>query len=252
MSNVRSIDAADATAAIRDLIDRAERRVAISVPAGTVEEFHDPLAAAVERGVLALVLVHDGDSATVDDWSDVATVVRRSTNVEPVVCTADERIGVIGPPGTVVDPVESPDSNLTMVEDLRLARLMFGSFLGNYWLRATLLFVADPDPLPARYDSFFASVVRATQALQDRQPLRVEADTYPPGTIPAVTDAEPTRRTGRLINARQSLLVPATSTFPTENSLVIEDGDDRFRIGGSGAIVEEYVAEAVRLEPVET
>lgn len=222
----------------------------MSVPAGTVEEFRDPLAAAVDRGVLALVLVHDGESAAVADWGDIATVVRRSTNVEPVVCTADERVGVIGPPGTVADPSAS-DVNLTMVEDLRLARLMFGSFLGNYWLRATLLFVADPDPLPARYDSFFASVIRATQALQDRQPLRVEADTYPPGTIPTVTDAKPTRRSARLINARQSLLVPATSTFPTENSLVLEDEDGRYRIGGSGAIVEEYVAGTVRLEPIE-
>ncbi|MFW6436116.1 MAG: TrmB family transcriptional regulator sugar-binding domain-containing protein [Halococcoides sp.] len=246
MSSVRSIDAADGAAAVRDLIDRADRRVCVSVPAGTVDTFRDSLAAAVDRGVFTLLLVHDQPEPT--EWSEIATIVRHSRGVEPAICTADEHVGVIGPPGAIATPGRG---SLTLVEDLRLARLMFGSLLGNYWVRAAEVFVTDPDPLPARYDSFFAAVVRATQALQRRRPLRVIADTYPPQTIPAVTDREPTLRTGRLINARQGLLVPATNTFPVETSLALAANDRRFSLGGSGAIVEDYVADRIRLEPVE-
>ncbi|AWB27955.1 TrmB family transcriptional regulator sugar-binding domain-containing protein [Halococcoides cellulosivorans] len=246
MSSVRSIDAADGAAAVRELIDRAERRVCVSVPAGTIETFRESLAAAVDRGVLALVLVHDQSQPT--EWAEFATIVRHSRSVEPAICTADEQVGVIGPPGAIDD---SGQGSLTMVEDLRLARLMFGSLLGNYWMRAAELFVTDPDPLPARYESFFRAVVRATQALQRRRTLRVTVDTYPPQTIPAVTDREPTPRTGRLVNVRQSLLVPATNTFPVETSLALAANDRRFSVGGSGAIVEDYVADRIRLEPID-
>lgn len=243
MSSVRSVPADAAIEAIAELVDRADRRIAVSVPEGAVDWFRAPLAAAIDRGVLVCLLVHGED----DDWEEVATIVRHSGTVEPMICTIDEAIGAIGPPGTITDP--DATGALTVVEDSRLARVIFGSFLANYWVRARLLFVAEPDPLPVSYETFFAAVVRATQALQERRPLWVTAETYPPETVPARTDRQPTRRSGRLINVRQSLLVPATSTFPVENSLVVESEDRRFRIGGSGAIVEDYVAGTVCLEP---
>lgn len=222
---------------IADLIDEAEDELTLSVPASVVPKIRDDLTAAVDRGVLALVLVTgvNGEDAEID-FDGIGNVVRVWSEKAPMLLTIDRRYALFAP-NEMLSRAHTDHDAISLVQD-QLVPTLISSFLGNYWQITEERWVADPAPLPREYRAFWHAVLDATLHLRaDRQiDARVE------------TKSDEVVR-GRVVEMRQGLVEPATSRFPIENSIVLETSSGEVTIGGVGAFIEDYAAETVVLTP---
>lgn len=227
---------------IASFISEADSELTLSIPYEHLSEVADELREAVDRGVLAMLLVNDVPSADFDggELEGVATVVRTWEQATPLILTVDQQYGVIAP----VEMVARSNTNQRAIAFVQqqIVPVLVGSFMGNYWPMATEVHVADPRPLPAEYRSFRHAVLDATLHLRDDHPVRVEASVTP-------SRSGNGRKTvsGKVVDVHQGLVEPATNDFPVENSIVAETDDGRITIGGPGSFLEDFEATEVVL-----
>jgi len=230
---------------IRSLLADAESEVTLSITAKHLPEVREALAAAVDRGVLVLLVVSDADDGLdADGLGDVASVVRTWSEAMPTLLTVDSAAGVIAPPELLRR--SETDRQAIRFSQEQLAPVIVGSFFGNYWPMAEEVYVADPHDLPETYADFRQAVLQAT--------LHLRAGTDLVATVRGRRlNAEdgPDQLEGRVVAVRQGLVEPANNSFPVEAALVVETGAGRYSVGGDGAFVEDYEAEEVLLEPAE-
>ena len=229
---------------IRSLLADAESEVTLSITAKHLPEVREALAAAVDRGVLVLLVVSDADDGLdADGLGDVASVVRTWSEAMPTLLTVDSAAGVIAPPELLRR--SETDRQAIRFSQEQLAPVIVGSFLGNYWPAATEVFVADPAPLPVEYTDFRHTVLQATLRLRAGDPPRV--------TVAGrwTDDDESVELVGRVVEAKQGMVEPTNNEFPVEHSRVVETDDGEVTVGGQGAFVEDVEADLVRIEPDE-
>jgi len=243
-ARVTDVDAA--VDRLRATVERAEETVVLGIPTATFAALRDALVAARERGVLVVVLVGDADGLAVADATSVCREWRVAERGLSVAATDRERAMVAAPGFLAGDR----GGRAVFVDDAFVEDLAFSSFFGNFWPVARHVHVAEPVALPRTFGDFRHVTVQAALHLRDGRELTATA--WPEATV---RDAgEPARDrddavSGRVLNVRQSVVQPATSSFPLENSLELETERGRTTVGGPSAFVEDHAAGVVRLEP---
>ncbi|PSQ12950.1 transcriptional regulator [Halobacteriales archaeon QS_7_68_65] len=229
---------------VAELLDRAEVEVTLAIPHRLLDDVATELRDAVERGVLVVLLVSDANSNDDLAVDGLASVARAWDQPMPTVLAVDRELGLVAPPEMLSRANSSARAILFAQE--QLGPVIVGSFLGNYFPMATEVHATDPEALPATYEDFRHAVLQATLHSRTGSTVRAHA------TGRSLHDeGGPTELDGVVVDIRQSLLDPASSSFPVENTLVVETDDGTYDIGGLGAFVEDFEAAAVELRPIE-
>ena len=226
---------------IRSLLADAESEVTLSVTAKHLPEVREALAAAVDRGVLVLLVISDADDGLDDDGlGDVASVVRTWSEAMPTLLTVDSAAGVIAPPELLRR--SETDRQAIRFSQEQLAPVIVGSFLGNYWPAAREVATADPAALPVEYANFRHTVLQVT--------LHRRAGATPRVTVGGrwTESDEAAELVGEVVEAKQGMVEPTNNEFPVQHSLVVETDEGPVTVGGKGAFVEDVEAELVRIE----
>ncbi|WP_225336462.1 TrmB family transcriptional regulator sugar-binding domain-containing protein [Halomicrobium urmianum] len=224
-----------------DLIATADSEITLSIPARHLPQFVDELEAAVDRGVLTLLLVSDAGTTSFDsDLDGVATVARSWDHVAPMILTVDQQYGVIAPVG--MNSRSNRDKRAITFSQPDIAPILVGSLLANYWPVSEEVCTHTPRQLPATYDNFRHAVVDSTLHLHADRTVAADLSVTP------LRDA-PHRETiqGTITETRQGIVEPFTSSFPVECSLVVDTGSSKLPVGGPGTFLEDYEASSVTL-----
>ncbi|UWG49821.1 Sugar-specific transcriptional regulator TrmB [Halalkaliarchaeum sp. AArc-CO] len=230
---------------IRALIREAETELVLSLPIDHLPDVREELAAAVDRGVLVLLIVAGVDdqtelSETLPELNGIASVTRTWSEPMPTILAVDSRIGVLAPMEMLVR--SNSDRQAIVFTQEQLGPVIVGSFLGNYWPVAEEVAVADPAPLPREFADFRHAVLQATRHLRAGTDLRASVEGR------ATEDDEPVAIEGRVVDVTQGLITPANNEFPVEHALTLETDDGTVvTVGGPGAFVEDVEASAVTL-----
>lgn len=226
---------------LRELIARADEEVHLSVPASLVPEIEDELLALADRGLLALLLLSGTDDPEVDaGLTDAASVVRVWNEHAPTMVAVDGTHGLVAP-NEMLARTDSDSRAVTYAQE-QLVLVLVRSFLGNYWEVGREVYRCDPVPLPWETTEFRHAVLQAMLHEGAGTDLVAECTVVPVHERTGERAVE-----GRVVETRQSLLEPATSSFPVENTLLIETAEGERTVGGAGAFVEDYRAARVRL-----
>ncbi|MDS0221446.1 hypothetical protein NDI54_08800 [Haloarcula sp. S1AR25-5A] len=226
--------------AVRSLIDGADESVTLAVPKSALVTFAPQLRAAIERDVLVLVLVHGETSASIPAYDDIATAVRTiGHGITPLLVTADVKRGLTGHVRVLTQ--SDGDYRATRFDNENLAHDEFTMFLGTHWLMGTERYVASVGSFPQTFSAFEFAVLTAALALRDEIPITATAQ------VVSTADRTETTISGRVVNVRQSLVYPASSSNPAERSLTVETDDGRVTVGGSGATKERYECREITL-----
>ncbi|MDQ2072092.1 TrmB family transcriptional regulator sugar-binding domain-containing protein [Haloarcula sp. H-GB4] len=227
--------------AIQSLIDSAEGSLTIAVPKLSLSEFVPQLSAAIKRDVLVLLLVHGDETGPTPAYEDIATAVRTiESGITPLLVTADTQRGLTGHSDMLTDSIA--DYQATEFDNRNLAHDEFTMFLGSHWLMGTERYVADVCAFPRTFSAFQFAVLMAALALRAGTPITARA------RVLSTPDRTETTISGPVINARQSLVYPASSKNPAERSLTIETDDGPVTVGGSGATKEAYECREITLD----
>jgi len=222
---------------IADLIGEADDELTLSVPVSVVPTVRADLAAAVDRGVLALVLVTGVDGSDTDIEVDgLGNVVRTWSEKAPMLLTTDRRYALFAP-NEMLSRAHTDYDAISLVQNQSVPTLI-SSLLGNCWQITEERWVAAPAPLPREYRSFWHAVLDAMLHVRDGRAVDARVETKSGETV-----------RGRVVELRQGLVEPVTSRFPIENTLVLETPSGEATVGGEGAFVEEHEAETVVLSP---
>lgn len=227
---------------IRRAIGEATAEVTLSFPLDRLDEVVDELRAAVDRGVLVLLIVtgvdepRDGLSR---DLTGVASAARAWGQPMPSMLTVDNRAGVVAPP-EMIERSNSGQQAIVLSQQ-QLAPVIVGSFIGNYWPAAAETVVADPAPLPASYTNFRQAVFQAELHRRSDDTLRAHID----GRL--IDGGEPIEVTGDVVDVSQGLVAPVTNDFPVQHTLTIEIDGELVTVGGPGAFIEDIEADEVEL-----
>lgn len=222
---------------IRSFIDAAQSEIALAVPADHLDDVRDALMAAVDRGVLVVLIVSGRDELA--EGTDFASVVRVWGEAMPTMLAVDGQVGLVAPPEMMLRA--NSDSQAIVLAQEQLSPVLVGSFFGNYWPPAREVAVREPSDLPRTFVDFRHAVLEAT--LHRRDDAEVHATVRGRYT----TDDEATEIEGVITDISQGLVSPTNNEFPVENMLLIETEDGTVTVGGKGAFVEDIEAEEVTL-----
>ncbi len=228
---------------LAQLVERAEQEITLSLPIEMLEEIEAELTAAVDRGVLVLLVLtgSNGEHSTdIDVSEEVASVVRVWREHVPMILAVDSMYGLVAP----VDMLARTNSDMRAISIAQpeLVPVLSGSFLGNYWPMATEVHHVGPRDLPATFQTFREAVLHAELHLREDDWLTASVEARP-----AFEDGEYRTIDGRVTKVRQDIVKPASNYFPVENSLVLEADEGTITVGGPGAFVEDYEARKVVL-----
>lgn len=227
--------------AIQSLIDSAEESLTIAVPEPSLSEFVPQLSAAIERNTLVLLLVHGDGTATTPTYGDIATAVRTiESGIIPLLVTADTQRGLTGHSGMLTG--STADYQATEFDNKNLAHDEFTMFLGSHWLMGTERYVADVCAFPRTFSDFQFAVLMAALALRAGTAITARA------RVLSTADRTETTISGPVVNARQSLVYPASSKNPAERSLTIRTDDGSVTVGGAGAMKEDFECREITLD----
>lgn len=215
-------------------IEAADREVILQLPARRLPDIRDPLRRARERGILVLLTLSSYDPETTDlDLAGLANAVRIGLDGAPSLLATDQQRGFVSP-STMLSWDHDETNAITFTQE-KVAAVLVGSYLGNYWPIGEEVLVSRPPELPVRYDMFRPVVF--TTALALRAGESVVADLY---ARPTGSDDEFEVLTGEVVDVCQNLVEPTNSDFGFENSLTVDTGDRRITVGGYGAFIEDY------------
>jgi len=224
---------------MQTLIREADSEITISIPAAHLDEVREDLAAAVDRGILVVLIISDVEEPPALDG--YASVARTWEEVMPTMLTVDSERGVFAPSELLIRSNVDRQGIVYMQE--QLGPVIVGSFFGNYWPMTEEVMTPNPASLPVMYTSFRHAVLQATLHTREGVALGAEVTGRETGT----TDAE-TTISGEVLGVTQGLVKPTNNDFPVEHSILLDTGDETVSIGGPGAFVEDFEADQVTLE----
>lgn len=222
---------------IKTLIEEAGEEITLAIPGEYLPEVGEELRAAVERGVLVLLIVTDGGDP---DLEGVASATRVWNERMPVMLTIDSAVGLVAPSEMLLRT--NSEGRAIVFAQSQLAPVIVGSFFGNYWPMAEEVATVEPASLPATFGDFRQSVFQTTLH------LRNDAELVATVSGRWTDDGEPVELTGRVVETVQGLLEPTTNQFPIEHAIIIETDGERVAVGGQGAFVEEVEAAEITLD----
>lgn len=233
---------------LRDHLLDAREEVILSIPYSALSKVTKELEAIVDRGVLVLLLITgtegENDAIPERQLEGRATVVRAWSERMPIMLSVDERTGMIISYDIISK--SSRDERAIMIGHEEFVPILVGAFMGNYWPTADELYTTTAPVLPRTYTCFRHAIVDAVLAERDDQSLRLEATVIP------TNDGNGTREiSGEVLEVQQSLLRPETSSFPLQNTFVLDTSDGEVTVGGKGAFIEDYQAKKVVLRTID-
>lgn len=232
-------DRAAALSSLRDLLATATDLVICSAPSPLVEELTPELEAALAEDVLVLLLVGGDVDEPTGERPYPATLVRHwERPIDFVTAASVDYDQGFYTEADLHDP-DGRSGRALSYRDQFFGDLQLNTMLFAWWQRSPELYAADPDPLPTTHDSFFRAVIDAARFLREEQPLaaRIEGRT---------TDGdEPATVEGEVVNVRQSIISPATNSFPIEQSIFVATQDGVVSAGSNSAQVEDLRADRV-------
>ena len=224
---------------IRELIADSESELTLSLPADRLSMVESELRAAVDRGVLVLLLLTETDSCPDGAAEGLASITRIWQEPMPAMVTVDDRVGLVAPAEMLASG--HTDTQAIVFTHPQLGPVIVGSFVGNYWPVATEVAVADPLALPMTESDVRKAVVQATLWLQREADLRARIEGRWIDTRDSVEFE------GNVVTTVQGIVEPTNSRFPIEASLTLEYDDMQVTVGGEGAFIEDIEAERVTL-----
>jgi sugar-specific transcriptional regulator TrmB len=232
---------------IVEMVRTASEEVTLSVPASVVPKIREELSSALDDGVFVLVQVNADERADIarSDLEGIGSVVRYWNESGPMLMTVDRKDGLFSP-NEFLGGSETDNQAIGFTEE-RLAPILVGSFLGNYWPVADEVYIDDPFEPPHRYERFRHAILDATIHERRGRSLVAELAVRPTGT-----QEEFETRHGEVVEIRQGLVEPMNSSFAIEHTLVIKDRDQTYTVGGKGAFMEDYEAKYVILDTADT
>ncbi|WP_273838359.1 TrmB family transcriptional regulator sugar-binding domain-containing protein [Halococcus sp. PRR34] len=226
---------------IAELLGRAEGEVMLAIPYRLLDDVATELRDAIERDVLVVLLVTGTDLDDGPDLDGLASVARVWDQPTPTILTVDRELGLVAPP-EMLSRANNATQAIAFAQE-QLGPVIVGSFLGNYFPMASEIYAADPEPLPTTYRDFRHAVLQAALHIRTGSAVRAHVTGRP------LHDEDgPTELDGVVVDIRQSLLEPTNSSFPVENTLIIETNDGTYNAGGQGAFVEDFEASMVELQ----
>ncbi|WP_276270736.1 TrmB family transcriptional regulator [Haloarcula litorea] len=225
---------------IREYIGDAEEEVMLSVPQQYLSELTDELAAAVDRGVMVLLIVSSTGDVDRETIAGCASVVRAHEPEMPIILTIDGTFGVVVPAEMIVR--SNSEQRAIAFGQPQVVPIISGSFLGNYWPMAEQCYVNEPQSLPRTFGNFRAAVFQATLRLRNDDAVAIDA---PVQSVRA--DDQRDRIEGTVVDTRQGLIEPKTNSYPIEHTMVVDTGDEVVSIGGAGSFLEDYETTEVTL-----
>ncbi len=228
---------------IETLLEQAEEEVTLILPPSLLSSLRSTLVETVERDVMVLLLLSgpEAKSTAVERLDGVASAVRSWQARAPTIITVDAEFGLIAPNEML--SASNAEANAISLVQRQLVPVIVGSFFGNYWPIATELYVDEPIELPKTFTSFRHAVLQA--ALRSNQGETVTA--VATGRMVGSENDTDTIE-GPVVSVRQGMVKPATNSFPVESAFTIDDDGESVSVGGSGAFIEDFEAETVRLE----
>jgi len=225
---------------LSEYLAKAEEEVMLSVPQAYLPEVADELRAAVDRGVMVLLIVSGADGIGEADLAGRASVARAHGPEMPIILTIDGTFGLVVPGEMIIR--SNSDQRAIAFAQRQVVPIISGSFLGNYWPTAEQRYVAEPLSLPATYRNFRAAVLQAMLRLRDGDTVTCEASVQP-----VQADDEPGTIEGTVVDTRQGLVEPQTNEYPIEHTLVVETDAGTVTVGGQGSFLEDYETDEVHL-----
>ncbi|WP_266083030.1 TrmB family transcriptional regulator [Haladaptatus caseinilyticus] len=223
---------------LREQIRSAQNEVFLSLPLSEQNEIEAELTSAVDRNVFVACLYTDAEPESIAParFNGNASVVRVWEEKAPFISTVDDHTAIVGD-AELLGGVHADETAVSLSEE-HLAGSVLGSLIGSYWPIASELYVMKPSELPYRFESARNAVLQAT--------LHLHEGTEPLTTIMTENGEE---ITGRILDSNQCLVKPETGDFPVENGLVVETSNgDKITVGGTGAFIEDYRAETIKLD----
>jgi sugar-specific transcriptional regulator TrmB len=207
------------------------------VPATAFERLREDVAAARERGVTVYLCLVAPDvevvADAVADFGTYATVVRTWDARPHAFVLRDNREGLVGSHGVLTG--RHGDEYAVVFGQPEITNGFYGNMVSNVWSMAESRFVADPPALPAEFAYFRTGVTAAARHLHAGRDLVADV-----AVVDTTTDGERTLADAPVVETRQTLVAPETSTFPVENALVVETDQGRVSVGGDSAGFDPY------------
>ncbi|MEY7848477.1 TrmB family transcriptional regulator [Natrarchaeobius sp. A-rgal3] len=231
---------------IETLLAGAEAEVTLSLPANVLPKIRSTLEETVKRDVLVLLLLGgtEGEGLDIASLAGTASTVRTWDALVPTMLTVDKQHGLLAPSQMLTN--SGSDTRAISLTQPQLAPVLAGSFLANYWPTAEERYVTTPSELPRTVEGFRNAVFQL--ALHRATDTRIEAEVT---GSPVGNQDLPSTLTGEVVDVRQSLVRPATSTLPIENAFELAVDGDRYTVGGTGAFLEDFEAETVTIRRLE-
>lgn len=225
---------------IRRMISEADHEATVAIPDHVYSDVEPELRAALDRGVLVLLLIGNLDQPeeVVDRATSTAHLVCYWNESLPFLCTVDGRSAMIGDARLLRG--SHANHTASFVSEPHLGGSVLGLFLSAYWPAATELYATDPAPLPATFDWFRMASLNATLHQRSGTELFAEVETGEGVTV-----------SGTVAEVRQALVEPSTNSYTLENRLLLETGDGAVSVGGPGAFIEDYEAETITLRSLD-
>ncbi|MFW6436265.1 MAG: TrmB family transcriptional regulator [Halococcoides sp.] len=223
-----------------DIIAEADTWAIVVLPPDLVDRFASDLRAAVERGVLVILITEAAE--TDQPLDELATIVRTRDGPHGF---QDFGIGADKVRSLMVSSADMGDghrySPALYVNDDTIAVRTNDSLFGIEYRLSEEYLVPDPATLPATPDSFREATLQAGLHRRVGTPLmaRVEGRSLADGRRHPIE--------GRVVEVRQGLIEPFNQSFLGERTIVLETDDGRVSVGGPPATLEDYAAESVTL-----
>lgn len=229
---------------IRELITTAEDQILLSMSAITLPYINEVLRDALDRDILTLTLVFSprGEPEELDiDIQNVGHVVRYQQSNIPIMLAVDRSKSLVAPRGAIVRP-DSPVQSVVFRQSY-LERIVFHSFLLNYWNRNIneQIYTRKPDELPAEYTNIRQAVVEAALHQEQGKELVAQVEGHSTET------RDYHQFSGHVEKVQQNIVEPTTGDDigPAVTNFHIQTGNETVTVGGQGAHIEDYSADIV-------
>jgi len=230
---------------IVELIDSAEKLLALSLPVSIIPIVRDELADAIDRGVVVLSLIFEGqtNSQSLSEISldRVGHVVRYRDAERTIMLAADGESALVSSRGVITEPNSQVDAIFLGLPYLET--VVFTSLINTEWVNAEELYVVNPYELPRTYTTFRRAAIDAAVYMNDGVELTAEIEARPTDQPDLVVEL-----IGEVDAVKQRLVQPTTDPLPGLCSLHLRTDDGVVNVGGDDATIEEYRSFTITLD----
>lgn len=224
------------------LIQNSEKELILSVPCKYIKGIRLDLRKAVDDGVFVLLLINTiSDRENLKDPKGIGNVVRIWDKPSPLVLIADDQHGLYRS-SNPVNQNSNGDTSAVIHSDGYLNTMLYRTFFTGGWTVAKEAHIAPPLTLPQSYDSFIHSLFDAMMYYRRGKTVIADLSIRETGTHGPFEN-----RSVEIVDIKQGIIKPESSTIPIQSSLVVNSNGDTFTVSDIGGFLEDYEARSVKL-----